>query len=76
MPMNTLPAQKRTRFPATVWQRLTGMFFTPGTVFAALRRQPDFLAPMLVMALLTAGFSVFFTVWVKVDPKGSRPAGH
>jgi hypothetical protein len=53
----------------TVWQRLKGMFFTPGAVFAALRRQPEFLAPMLVMALLTAGFSVFFSVWVKVDPK-------
>jgi hypothetical protein len=53
----------------TVWQRLKGMFFTPGAVFAALRRQPEFLAPMLVMALLTAGFSVFFSVWVKVDPR-------
>ncbi len=53
----------------TVWQRLTGIFFTPGAVFAALRRQPDFLAPMLVMALLTAGFSVFFNVWVKADPR-------
>ena len=53
----------------TVWQRLKGMFFTPGAVFAALRRQPEFLAPMLVMALLTAGFSVFFSVWVKVEPR-------
>ncbi len=53
----------------TVWQRLTGIFFTPGAVFAVLRRQPDFLAPMLVLALLTAGFSVFFNGWVKVDPR-------
>jgi|GEM_PF-2029425 hypothetical protein len=55
--------------PTTVWQRLTSIFLAPNAVFAELRRRPDFLAPMLVMALLTAGFSVFFTVWVKVDPK-------
>ncbi|MGQ9897247.1 MAG: YIP1 family protein [Acidobacteriota bacterium] len=68
--VNAHSPQVETQTASTsVWQRLTGIFFTPSAVFAALRCQPDFLAPMLVMALLTAGFSVFFTVWVKVDPK-------
>lgn len=64
-----VPGAASQPLPANIWQRLTGIFFTPGTVFAALRHQPDFLAPILVMALLTASFSVFFNFWVKVDSK-------
>ncbi|MFQ3640628.1 MAG: YIP1 family protein, partial [Chloracidobacterium sp.] len=54
---------------STVWQRLGDVFFSPRAVFAALRHKPDFMAPMMVMAILTVGFSVFFTFWVKVDPR-------
>ncbi len=53
----------------TVWQQLMGVFFSPGAVFASLRHKPEVLAPMLAMAAITAGFSLFFSLWVKVNPQ-------
>ncbi|OYT73888.1 MAG: hypothetical protein CFK52_00610 [Chloracidobacterium sp. CP2_5A] len=53
--------------PMPPWQRLRDVFFSPGAVFAAARQKPDFVAPMLAMAVLAASFSIVFAYWVKVD---------
>lgn len=66
---NEAPLAEDAPAAMTVRRRLTEIFFSPGAVFASLRRQPDFLAPMLALAALTAGFSLFFTFWVKADPR-------
>ncbi len=55
--------------PMSDWRRLAEIFFSPSAVFAAARQKPSFLAPMLAMAVLAAGFSIFFAFWVKADPQ-------
>lgn len=50
-------------------QRLGAIFLSPGEVFADINRKPDFIAPILVMALSALVFSFFFNWRVNVDPR-------
>jgi hypothetical protein len=50
-------------------QRMAGIFLSPGEVFADINRKPDFIAPILAMALLSVLFSFFFQWRVNVDPR-------
>jgi hypothetical protein len=50
-------------------QRMGAIFMSPGEVFADINRKPDFIAPILVMAVLSVVFSFFFQWRVNVDPR-------
>lgn len=50
-------------------QRMGAIFMSPGEVFADINRKPDFIAPILVMAVLSVAFSFFFQWRVNVDPR-------
>lgn len=50
-------------------QRLGAIFMSPGEVFADINRKPDFIAPILAMAVLSVIFSFFFQWRVNVDPR-------
>jgi len=35
------------------WQRITGVFFSPGETFASIARRPDMTVPLLMIILAT-----------------------
>ncbi|MBI4469745.1 MAG: YIP1 family protein [Acidobacteria bacterium] len=47
--------------------RLTGIYFSPGEVFADVNRKPTWVIPILISVIVAMGFSLYFTKRVSVD---------
>lgn len=50
-------------------QRLSGIFLSPGEVFADINRKPDFVLPIIALVVLALGFTFFFKWRVPVNPE-------
>jgi hypothetical protein len=50
-------------------QRMIAVFFSPGEVFADIKRKPDFLIPIIVMIAAAISFSLFFNWRTNIDQR-------
>lgn len=64
-PTETPKAEEGARLSAL--SRLTGIFFSPGEVFADVNRKPTWLVPVLLSMVVAVGFSVYFHRRVPLD---------
>lgn len=61
-PENEMPARQ------SFLERLIGVFVSPGETFADIARSPDFIAPLVIMVILTAAGTELFLWKIGLEP--------
>jgi hypothetical protein len=54
--------------PKSFFERLVGVFVSPGVTFADIARKPDFIAPLIVMAVLGLAGTELFLSKIGMEP--------
>ncbi len=54
--------------PQSFFQRLVGVFVSPGPTFADVARKPDFLAPLIILVVLTVTGTELFVARIGMEP--------
>lgn len=54
--------------PKSFFQRLIGVYVSPGATFADVARKPDFIAPLIVMVVLTVAGTELFLAKIGMEP--------
>jgi len=54
--------------PKSFFQRLVGVFVSPGATFADVARKPDFIVPLIVLVVLTVTGTELFLAKIGLEP--------